>query len=223
MKTIEEMTKNAEYVGGMRDKLASMQRALDAEDPSEFLKLAKTITSEDYGKLSSPVLTKISSMLAKADQLQKNADEGPGNPTGVAPTDHDTPVEEKTEIQDGGLPEGKTDPQIDLEGGKLIEQAPGTSPSETDLPVEITESDKKAFVLRSVKNGIDRACNTLIKESARKRGVRLAGIRRTKTAEAMLQGLIDEYGEENVAPILKEAAQRGTQAAIDVLNGGTNG
>lgn len=227
MKTIEEMKKNAEYSDEMREKLASLQTALDAEDPAEFVKIASTISQEDYGKLNPAVLTKISGMLAKANQLKKTAEDGPGNPSGLAPSEKDIPKEEKPVIEDGSLPEGKTDPQIDLKGGENIEQAPGTSPVEegtpTDVSSEVSDSTKTAFVLQCIGNGINKAQNALIRKTAQKRSARLAGERRAKTAEAMVQDLIDEYGEENVASILKEAAAKGTQNAINVLNGGTNG
>ena len=227
MKTIEEMQKNAEYSEDMREKLASLQTALDATDHGEFLKIAKTISQDDYSRLSAPVLTKISGMLALADQMKKNAEEAPGNPSGLAPSETDTPKDEKPKIEDGTLPEGKTDPGIDLKGGAPIEQAPGTSPLEegkpTDISSQVEDSVKTAFVLRCVKNGINKAQNALIKTAAVNRGVKTAGERRVKTAEAMVQELIDEHGEENVAAYLKEAAANGTKNAIGVLNGGTNG
>ncbi len=222
MKTVDEMQKAANYEDGIRDKMASMQTALDAEDPDEIIKIAKGITSEDYESLSPAALTKISEMYAAANELKKNAHDVPGAPDGVAPMDHDAPTEEKPKKEEGSLPEGKTDPQIDLVGGAPVEQAPGTSPTEVDIPKEISDSEKSAFVLNSVKNAIDKANNVLIKAAAKKRAARVSGERRIKAAELTIEGLIEEHGEEKVAAFLDGAAQRGYEAAKAVIAGGAN-
>lgn len=222
MKTVAEMMKNADYADGIREKMATMQRALDAEDPDELIKTAKLITSDDYDNLSPTALTKISEMYAQANEMKKESHEVPGAPGGVAPMEHDTPIDQKPKREEGSLPEGETDPQIDLKGGEPIEQAPGTSPTETDIPKEISASEKSAFVLNSIKNAIDRGNNELIKAAAKKRANRVAGERKIKHAETLVDGLISEYGEEKVATFLDVAAQKGYDAAKEIIAGGEN-
>jgi len=223
MKTVKEMMDNVDYESEVRTKIASMDKALKAGDPDTLLKIAADIKPAEYDRFTPAALMKLGDLYAKANEMKKSAEESPGNPTGLSPQEHDAPAEEKTTQTEGSLPEGATDPQINLDGAPAAGAPPGAVPEDAPKPIDITNADKKAFVLESIQNGILRGTNVLVKAAAVKRGRRLNGERRVKQAEVLIQGLIDTHGEENVAEILKEAASLGTQKAMNILNGGSNG
>jgi hypothetical protein len=223
MKTFEEILKTASHGDALGAKLASMKQFEQAGEPVALLKVAAEFKAADYDAMSPVAIEQISNMVNKATTMVKKAEEDPGLPTGLSPQTVETPTyTSPTRKEENISTFGDTDPSIDLEGSAPVEQAPGTSPTETDIPKEISAAEKTAFVNRSIAIGIKRGKDVLIKRAMEKRAERVSRERNVKSAEIMIEALTRDYGKEKVAEFLNAYAKKGFDAAQKVIYGGRN-
>lgn len=213
MKTLDEILARSGQEDGMRSKLASLENAHKAGDVAEFKKIADSL---DFNDFSGPVIDRILDM--SSEMAVKKAEDTPGLPAGANPSEEPKPTETSSAVVTAKpTPEGEESPEVKDAPEASGEQAPGTSPAEEPPPADVLPDNiKSAFVIKCAAKGIQIAAQKLIKAAADKRAKNPV-----KLAEAMINELVAEYGEEKTAAFVSEAQQRGFAEASEKIFGGS--